>query len=242
MSPVPAACPHDIRPGTTVCLHCRRQAKDAASARFRELAVRGGIGFAVVCVIAVAGVAGAGALRGTRIAALEPVRTAAAAAPVPVPPPDSLLTAAGVRSDSGLISVEPGTAAEVPASAASAGSAPSSAALAPSVAEGRTDLGGGVYAERHGDTVTVRFDTPASRTRRPEKFASVVRATLPHVFGGTGVVLASATAAVFDRPVTELSDAAAPIRLGGGRMSVWGETRQGQDGPLVVGYRAVITH
>src|SRR5262245_41984752 len=55
--------------------------------------------------------------------------------------------------------------------------------LTPVVAEGRTDLGDSVFAERDGSDVTVRFDTGLLRTRQDVKFERVVRITLPKVFG-----------------------------------------------------------
>jgi hypothetical protein len=234
MSPVLAACPHDIRPGTTVCLHCRREAQLEASAKFRQLLMRGGIAVVVVCVVAAAGVASAGALRSSRAATL-PVNTLQTASMTgrderPAPAPDSLLAAAGVRTDSGLKAVEPGTPPERPMA--------EPGVLAPTVPEGRTDLGGGVFAERFGDTVVVHCDTPESRTRRADKFASVVRSTLPRVYGGAArSLLAAAPSDTFGRPVAELTDAAHPLHVGA--MTIWGETRAGQDGPLVVSYRAV---
>ena len=241
MSPVPTNCPHDIRPGTTVCLHCRKEAQLEASARVRQLIVRGAVTVAVIGVVAVAGVAAAGAMRSSRAgAAPAPVVHGASmqtASMTPVSPapepshPDSLLAAAGVRTDSGLKAVEPGTAPEPPAAL--------TAALAPTIAEGRTELGGGVYAERSGDTVVVHFDTPMTRTRRAEKFAGVVRSTLPRVFGGVAEsLLASAPSAAFERSMPELTDPSHPIHLG--TLTLWGETRPGQDGPLLVSYRAVV--
>ena len=240
MSPVPTNCPHDIRPGTTVCLHCRKEAQLEASARVRQLIVRGAVTVAVIGVVAVAGVAGAGALRSSRAAAapaptmqtesMSP-STSSDSAALPPSHPDSLLAAAGVRTDSGLKAVEPGTAPEPPAAL--------TAALAPTIAEGRTELGGGVYAERSGDTVDVHFDTPMTRTRRAEKFAGVVRSTLPRVFGGVAEsLLASAPSAAFERSMPELTDPSHPIHLG--TLTLWGETRPGQDGPLLVSYRAVV--
>jgi hypothetical protein len=241
MSSVPAACSHEIRPGTTVCLHCRREAKLEASAKFRQLVMRGGIAAAVVGVVVVAGVAGAGALRSSRAATVEPgvaMQAASMTGPAtdgperPAPAPDSLLVAAGVRTDSGLKAVEPGTPPEQPMADADI--------LAPTVPEGRTDLGGGVFAERFGDTVVVHFDTPQSRTRHAEKFAGVVRATLPRVYGSAArSLLAAAPSETFGRPVSELTDAAHPLHVGA--MTLWGETREGQDGPLMVSYRVVAT-
>ena len=43
MSPQsPAPCPHELRPGTTVCLHCRYAEHQARAARTRAFLLRAG--------------------------------------------------------------------------------------------------------------------------------------------------------------------------------------------------------
>lgn len=116
---------------------------------------------------------------------------------------------------------------------------------APALAEGRTDLGNGIFAMRDGRVVTVYFDTPLGRTRKPDKFEATVRATLPRVYGA---VADSALARVprgdiasLGNPATDL--AATGIRLPAGNgvtLALWPETRPGQDGPLAVSYRATV--
>jgi hypothetical protein len=118
--------------------------------------------------------------------------------------------------------------------------APAPASLRPRLAEGRTALGDGVTAERRGDTVLVLFDTPRSRTRRPEKFESTVRATLPAIYGA----LADAALAGVPRgalvAAADLAGAAPrALRLAlpdGQALALRPETRPGRDGPLVVRY------
>ena len=116
-------------------------------------------------------------------------------------------------------------------------------ALAPIVAEGRTELSAGVFAVRSGETVTVYFDTPEARTRRPEKFEQIVRATLPAVHGSAADALLAAVApgaliGAVDL-VNELPTSGLHLRSTDGRsLSLYPETRPGRDGPLVVAYRA----
>lgn len=118
-------------------------------------------------------------------------------------------------------------------------------ATGPIVAQGRTVLPGGAVAVRSGDTVAVHFDTPATRTRRPEKFERIVRATLPAIYGTTAD---SALAAVPEGSLASEGDllTSLPERgvrlptMGGDTLMVWPETRPGRDGPLVVTYRATI--
>jgi hypothetical protein len=117
---------------------------------------------------------------------------------------------------------------------------------APIVAEGRTELGDGLFATRAGDTVTVRFDTPDARTRRPEKFERVVRATLPRVYGMVAdTILASVAEGALTGPgdlLTELPSQGVRLASASGWMvALWPETRPGAAGPLVVAYRATLT-
>lgn len=119
--------------------------------------------------------------------------------------------------------------------------------MTPSVAEGRTELGEGMFAERAGAQVTVHFDTDDLRTRFDEKFERIVRSTLPRVFGP------DVRAALNDVPVGnfvrggdllhELPTRGIALPLTEGRtLTVWPVTRPGRDGPLVDSYRAAITH
>jgi hypothetical protein len=102
-----------------------------------------------------------------------------------------------------------------------------------------------MIAERSGDTVAVHFDTPLARTRRPDKFERIVRATLKDVYGAVAdTVLARVPAGGLARAAVAL-DATRPRRVelrtaDGAMLAVWPETRPGRDGPLVVTYRAVL--
>ncbi|MGI8843682.1 MAG: hypothetical protein ACR2HZ_08280 [Gemmatimonadaceae bacterium] len=120
--------------------------------------------------------------------------------------------------------------------------------LAPLVAPGRTEMGDGVYIERAGQTVTVHFDTPTTRTRRRDKFESVVRRTLPEVYGSAAeAILSSIPEGTLVDPaimVTDIAERGRGVRLDSGdgwKFSLWPETRPGEDGPLVVSYRVAVT-
>ena len=83
-----ADCPHELRPGLTVCLHCRRAQRDVKSARTRRILSRtawGTVGFALCVGI---GYAGATAVKSGRTpaellsAAADLVARAQAAVPI----------------------------------------------------------------------------------------------------------------------------------------------------------------
>lgn len=118
--------------------------------------------------------------------------------------------------------------------------------LAPLVAPGRTDVGDGLYIERAGETVTVHFDTPETRTRRRDKFERVVRRTLPEIYGSAAeALLSSIPVGSLVEPVdlvTEIAETGVELDVGNGwKVALWPETRPGQDGPLVVSYRVAVT-
>ena len=267
---MPATCQHELRPGTKVCLHCRRAEREARAARQRAILVRLGIVGAAVGACAYAGVVGyrtwqgqgrptIGALLASP-ASLEaaPVRSLTAPAPA-APAVTATMTesapAAGALPAAQPAATEPASTPvtvpppESPASPASAPPAPAAPVVAapappilqPVVAEGRTELQNGIYALRRGDTVTVHFDTPEARTRRPEKFEQIVRATLPAVHGATAQsILATIATGDLVGPgatITEPRDAIALRGNDGRTLSVVPQTRPGRDGPLVVAYR-----
>lgn len=273
----PKPCPHDLRPGTKICLHCRREALLETRARVRRQLFR-----VATALSAIAAVGVAIALLGVRGSAAIPLSTAIRHA---VPhaggaSPATIVAVAASRdtshaaaSTSVLPAVKPGTttatittvtsvaslasaasatsatsavapmAAKPPAASAPTASAP---AVTPVIPEGRDDLDGAIYAVRVGDTVFVHFDTPVTRTRRPEKFERTVRQTLPAVYGP---VADSMLAAVPDGALTAGGDLLADlptrgIRLtapSGAALTLWPQTRPGEDGPLVVTYRVMAT-
>jgi hypothetical protein len=149
------------------------------------------------------------------------------------------------RSRSSDTTSPTGTAVRLSAAAAPA-PVRHTAVMTPAVAEGRTELGEGMFAERTGAQVTVHFDTDEMRTRLDEKFERIVRSTLPTVFGS------DARAALNDVPVgnfvrggdllRELPTRGIALPLTEGRtLTVWPIARPGRDGPIVDSYRAAIT-
>jgi hypothetical protein len=134
---------------------------------------------------------------------------------------------------------------EIAAPLAAAPSPTEPAANAPIVAEGRTELGDGLFAVREGKSVTVNFDVPQARTRRRDKFDRIVRATLPRIYGP------AAQAMLDEIPQGEivkvgtlpadLEKSGVRIPLGdGASIALWPELRDARGGPLVVGYRAEV--
>lgn len=220
----PGSCPHELRPGTTVCLHCRRLARESTSARARRTATR----VAAVGAVLVGGVAVAS--RGTNAlprhrAGNDEARTTPPAA-VAQTPPVAAVTAAAVA-------------------AAERAPAPAPIAAAPGV---RSPLRmRDAYVVRRGDSVTVWFDGVMTRTRRADKFERIVRATLPEVYGAVadsllahvrpGTLVGGANL-VTELPVRGLR---LPSAAGGAGLTLWPETRPGRDGPLVVAYRVTVT-
>ena len=207
---------------------------------------RGGMAVAALLACVAAGgflIAG----RGDTTASSDPAAPSPALSPAalvssmessPQPRVSSTTTPSSVASTS-VASTSVASAAE-PASAQ-----PTPVLAGPIVAEGRTELPGGLFVVRRGDTVEVHFDTPTTRTRRPEKFERIVRETLPTVYG------ALADDALAGIPPGRLVDAAGlldglperGVRLrtaDGGTLVVWPSTRPGRDGPLVITYRATI--
>jgi hypothetical protein len=220
-STTPDNCPHELRPGTTVCLHCRRAARISGDARTRRTLARVGmIGVALV-VCAAAAASGLSALQRYRTPADDASGGDAAGNPAPAPA---------------------GGAPERVAAAA-----PAARALTPRSARGRTPLRmSTAFAERDGDVVTVHFDEMMTRTRRPDKFERIVRATLPEIYGAVAdSMLASVKVGALvggDDLITELP--VRGIRLthsSGAALTLWPETRPGRDGPLVVAYRVTTT-
>src|SRR4051794_20623104 len=82
-------------------------------------------------------------------------------------------------------------AAPAPAPAATPGDSTSATARKPSapftpvLPMGTSPLPGGIEAIRSDSDVTISFDVPMVRTRLPQKFEHLVRATLPAVYGAT---------------------------------------------------------
>jgi hypothetical protein len=228
----PANCPHDLRPGITVCLRCKSEERKAARAKAQQNLSRLG---AIAVGVTVIGALGAAAFTMARnqkaarpAATVTRDSTPAATTPASVPTPDSAATAAAPP-------------AQAPTQAATEGTPP----LTPMIGVDSTTLAEGVHAARSGNDVVVRFDTPMVRTRRAEKFERIVRETLPKVYGSSAdSLLARIPAGAIVRSgdlINELPARGVRLAAGGGwTLTLWPETRQGRDGPLVVSYRAAL--
>lgn len=244
---IPDTCTHERRPGTTVCLHCRHAALEAARERRQRMFFRGSAIFIVVAVFAGAGAVGATALRdrGARAAQSRQTRrfTEQPRAEQRVATNESgAIVTQPVSSES--ITPQPVTppSVETPVVKQEGAAQSSLAAVLPM---GSSTLSNGVTAVRTDSDVTVEFDQMMLRTRRPEKFESFVRQTLPTVYGPA---VRPSLAKIHDGGIasqgellTELPARGVHIPLDGGWvLEVFPETRPGQDGPLVVRYRAKI--
>ena len=239
LSPLIADCPHEQRPGMTVCLHCRHAALLVTRARRRRVLGRAAVAGAVLVLLGAGGVAGAGALQARRTVLVSENVTGTPAADDATPV--TLVAAAPTAP-----APRPSGAPPLAAAPALVAAPRERAVLAPVIAEGRSALRDGMSAVRIGGTVLVHFDTPLARTRRPEKFERIVRATLPAVYGAAAdsllATVPSGTFAESGDLVTELPARGVHLALpGGGTLSIWPQTRPGQDGPLVVTYRATVT-
>lgn len=209
-----AECRHGQR-GTSVCLYCLQESRDAARKRRKKLLTRFGLttlgGGVVIALIVGVLVTLAPASRSSPTAEAE---TRDTAAPV-------VSSSAGSTADS----VRPSL-------------------LSPQIPPGRRELGDGVSAERVGDEVTVTFDTDSLRTRIDWKFEGVVRATLPLVFGdpARGALDAIEVGSLLERRnlIRELprQGVRVPLDSGMGTIRIYPLVRQGRDGPIVTAYRA----
>ncbi len=264
-------CHHERRPHTTVCLLCRRDERNAVLARRRRAVGRVSlIGLAVVFFSA-GGVAAVTAVEGRWASApflgrwevvdkwfdLARTRTRdaianftrrASAAPVPIYA-SPIVTDSVTLTDS--VQVAAATDTVLAALNEALRQAQDSAAraappLTPIVAHGRTALRDGLVAVRTGDTVSVHFDTPMLRTRQPQKFEQLVRATLPAIYGAAvDSILATVAAGHLIRgadPTMTTATHGVYLPLASGwSLALWPETRPGRDGPLIVTYRTALT-
>ena len=139
----------------------------------------------------------------------------------------------------------PSVSTATPAKPASAADSSARLVIGPIIPQGRTDLRDSLFAIRTADTVVVHFDTSPSRTRRADKFETIVRQTLNVVYGPIADSLLAAVPsgrlAAPNELVTTLPSRG--IHLAGphgARLVLWPETRPGRDGPLVVAYRTIV--
>jgi hypothetical protein len=239
-----STCVHDLGPGTTVCLRCRQEQRDAARTRQQQM-----LGLCGVAAMGLLGiyVMGASAANAWHAAARPDTSHVVARASVVA----SSVSGGGEVKQQGDAAptavVATSTTSTATATAAPTTAAPATPATQPSVpilvSEGRTDLTEILIAERTGDSLTVDFDAPATRTRRRDKFEAVVRQTLPMIYGAPvdsvlrtipdGAIVGSVDL------LDELPKRGVHLPLGNGwTLDLWPETRPGQDGPLVVSYWA----
>jgi hypothetical protein len=230
-------CPHDVGPGISVCLRCRKENRIATRERRRRILFAAA---AIVLGIATIGAAGAAGMLDNelRAAGFIIAEHPGSATPAPVTAPAAVpaaeltpLAVAYAPSESTMVSEASVTIPRAPE-------------LAATIGEGRTSLGDGIVVERRGEEITVHFDTPASRTRRPEKFEALLRATLPRIYGArvdTALAAIPAGALIPESGlITDLPTHGVSVPVSdGATLRVWPETRPGQEGPLVIRYRVV---
>jgi hypothetical protein len=234
------SCPHELRPGTTVCLHCRWEARRAVRARRRRALLRGSTVLAVVSTLGTVGLVGRFAMQGRSFVPRLRVAAAAitdaggdAAVPKTAPAP----TSAPSQQGSALATA---TASAAPA-APVAGVVP----VAPVVPQGQTPLADSLLATRADSVVTVWFDRTMIRTRNPVKFERLVRSTLPALYGAVAdSALKRIPEGAFAQQgdlINELPTRGLRIPLAPGWMfALFPITRPGHDGPLVTQYRVSV--
>lgn len=228
----PQVCTHERGVGTTVCLHCRKEARLAAHDRRRRLMLRGAAGAIVVATGLAATALGATAIRDKRNLAKHV--DAAKASELPATGNGGQAVAERRVDSAKVIAAAPA----VPPVVAAKPAAP-----APIVQMGSSTIADGISAERTDSAVTLSFDTPMTRTRRPEKFEQFVRTTLPNIYGkkvdsALTAMPAGALAKQGDL-LTELPTRGMRIPVDSAwEIRVFPETRKGLEGPLVVRYRA----
>jgi hypothetical protein len=234
-------CPHDVGPGIPVCLRCRKENRTATRERRRRAL------FAIAAValgVATIGAAGAAGLLDSELRAagfVIPPAAAPAAAPSEQTLPSSVATVTAV--DAPVVGASVSADSTVVSTASV--TIPPAAELAATIGEGRTSFRDGIVAERRGDEVTVHFDTPATRTRRPEKFEGILRATLPLIYGARVdsalVAMPAGTLVPTHGLTTDLPTQGLYVPVPGGpTLRIWPETRPGENGPLVVRYRVLV--
>ncbi len=231
-------CPHDVGPGIPVCLRCRKEHRIATHERRRRALFATA---AIALGVATLGAAGAAGMLDSELRAAGfaiPVASVQSEPSVSAPQSaaetaaDSAAAVASISPESTVVSVASVTIPPV-------------AELAPTIGEGRTSLRDGIVAERRGDEITVHFDTPLARTRRPEKFEGVLRATLPQIYGGRVdsalVAMPAGTLVPAHGLTTDLPTQGLYVPVpGGATLRIWPETRPGEQGPLVVRYRVLV--
>jgi hypothetical protein len=218
--PEPSTCTHERRPGTTVCLLCRQEARLAAADRRKKMLLRGTAVGIIVAVIAL----------GMSNAVLSRAKSGA--------PPADPAAAARVQ----------GTSAPADSIVTQGNAATASVAnqpLSPILKPGETPLQFGVKATRSDSGMVVAFDTPELRTRIPEKFERFLRWSLPQLYGPRADSLLAAipigTLVSQGNLLYELPTRGIHLPIDSSwKLEIYPEIRPGQDGPLVIRYRASV--
>jgi hypothetical protein len=251
------------------CLHCRHAERLANRDRRQKLFIKASLSGLALAILATVVTTGSGAFQiGSTTLSLSNLGTKPAAkrvasapkqggsAPVTLqgntrenaaPPPDSLQTPAQPAPTPAQSAPTPAPPpAEPPAPVVTAPATTMQPPLLLRVLEGRTELGDTVFATRTGEVVVVNFDTSPMRTRRADKFDRVVRQTLPMLYGPAADTVLRAIPdgklAMAGDLFTDLSLNGIRLPLNGGwQLTIWPETRQGRDGPLVVSYRTTVS-
>ena len=232
-------CSHELRPGTTVCWHCRHTARVAARARRKRVVLRVSAAGIVLATLGAAGALSASAIRG-RSAARPRVQS-----------PANGVTArkAATRDSVALQAPAPNAAAPVSPTPTVTQQASvvvhARAPFLPIVPVGASTLRDGPTVVRADSVVTLSFDIPLIRTRIPAKFEHLVRTTLPAIYGrGVDTVLSKIAEGDIARQgdlLSELPKRGVRIPVNAAWMiALFPETRPGQDGPLVVRYRVSV--
>lgn len=265
-----SSCPHELRPGTTVCLHCRFEARSVARRRRKKVLLKGSSALAVLSTLGTMGVVGRVALHSHTLSPHVRIATAAVLGeangesagsqiPAAVTPalaqPDSTRAApanqaAAAPRDSGPPTPvanptpAPTAAASAPATPV-AKPRPTPATPTPVVPQGQSLVADSLVVTRSDSVVTLSFDRSMIRTRIADKFERLVRTTLPAIYGA---VADSALARIPEGGLARQGDLINDLPVRGLRIPVapgmsialYPIARQGRDGPLVTQYRALV--
>jgi hypothetical protein len=231
-------CTHELRPGTTVCWHCRHTARLAARERRKKLVLRMSTAAIVFATLGAAGALGASAIR-SYSGGWRPIRRQRVAS-LAKPMTDSAVSKARTQVAASALS-SPAPAMVQQGEVVARATAP----FLPIVPVGTSTLRDGPTVLRADSVVTLSFDMPLIRTRIPAKFEHLVRTTLPAIYGkGVDTVLSK----LADGDIARQGDLLSELPKRGVRIPVnadwmfalYPETRPGHDGPLVVRYRVAV--
>jgi hypothetical protein len=231
-------CPHELRPGTTVCLHCRWEARSATRRRRRRLLMKGSSGLALLSTLAVMGLVGRVAFEKRLSSPRLRVATATVMSDAGGDAAKAMAPTASTAQQGATMSV-----AQAPAPVSATAATPSP--VSPVVPQGKSTLPDSLLATRTDSVITVSFDRTMIRTRNPWKFERLVRSTLPALYGP---LADSALARIPEGGLVRQGDLINELPTRGMRIpaapgwtfTLFPITRPGQDGPLVTQYRVSV--